>query len=155
MTIENNRKFKAESIEPNPDRLLTDERLDEIWLSNSTAYGKKIMIAKAQLSRDLKFEQARIERIFREIEQHKTTGGMSPHFDKFCLLITDVEWQALKQRFDISPSAQTGQGVISNTDATLARIWSEDGSVGVATGVNKPEIICICGKPESECTCEE
>jgi len=53
-------------------------------------------------------------------------------------------------------NAQTGQGVISNTDPTLARIWSEDGMSGVATGANKPDTrdFC-CGKPESECTCEE
>lgn len=28
------------------------------------------------------------------VEAHKTTGGISEHFNEFCFLITDKEWQA-------------------------------------------------------------
>jgi len=37
--------------------------------------------------------------IFDEIEKHKTIGGLSPRFDKFCVVMSDRQLQSLKSRF--------------------------------------------------------
>lgn len=57
---------------------------------------------KEQRDADLSYIQQEGQRvankIFEEIEKHKTTGGMTKRFDKFCIVMTDRQLSILKNK---------------------------------------------------------
>lgn len=81
---------------PDEDRLLTKEQMAEALnkLGGEATYKNGLeAIAKAQLAKDLTFEKVMVERIFKEVEKHVSTG----HWLEKGFVEWDW-WQALKER---------------------------------------------------------
>ena len=92
---------KAIRDKPKPDesRLMTDDRIFKLvgieYYCNDM--DTLVKIAKAQLAEDLAFEQARVERIFKEIE--KEAVDWHPNEPDYCWLeVPRDKWLALKKQ---------------------------------------------------------
>jgi len=85
-----------ECMEPKADknRLLTKEERDEVYDTGDyeTVGEERIALCQAQLAKDLKFEQARVERIFEEIETFNPIDEILHG-----VMLSPSQWQDLKK----------------------------------------------------------